>query len=554
MVLFLLFNAVLNFTFASGFAPAFAVEPDWSSSAKIAPSGRSNPYQWDEATLEQKIQKGRLHALTYPVQPTGILLPARPVMKMLSLEPGDPMFGLLKTVLSLDHEFRNFKGFWKWLGLHDYPTDGSLPYPNGVRPDYPMGVSVIRRATIHGTVDGFTLSCAACHSATLFGKPILGMTNRFARANEMFAFGQRGLAKASPTIFGMISGANREERDLYREAREHIVSIGVKKPEALGLDTSLAQVALSLAKRKLSPYSERTEYDATHPRENLLDHLVADSKPAVWWNVKYKTRWLSDGSVISGNPVFTNFLWNEIGRGVDLPELIEWLQANQSTVEELTTAVFATTAPRYQDFFGEQSIHVERAKRGETLFVQNCAQCHGTYQKDWSRSSNTLTVKYFASTPIVDVGTDAGRRQGMRALQEGLNPLEFSQKFNIVIAEQKGYAPPPLEGIWARYPYLHNNSIPNLCALMTAPEKRPVTYFAGEAIDREKDYDQDCVGYPTDKKTPAAWKKDAEYLFDTRKSGLSNSGHYERIFTNADHSEKFNADQKQDLREFLKML
>lgn len=77
----------------------------------------------------------------------------------------------------------------------------------------------------------------------------------------------------------------------------------------------------------------RDRKDAKHPRETPLDHFIADSKPAVWWNVKYKTRWLSDGSVMSGNPILTNFLWNELGRGVDLVELANWVRKNPEIIE-----------------------------------------------------------------------------------------------------------------------------------------------------------------------------------------------------------------------------
>jgi len=48
---------------------------------------------------------------------------------------------------------------------------------------------------------------------------------------------------------------------------------------------------------------------------------VADSKPAVWWGLKYKNRWLSDGSVVSGNPIFTNIIWNELVTLNDLTDL-----------------------------------------------------------------------------------------------------------------------------------------------------------------------------------------------------------------------------------------
>lgn len=543
---------------------ASALEPDWSANATIDPvvfpNGRSNIYQWDEKTLASKIEKGKNHALHYPVIPTGILIPAKPALKTLSAKPGQPLFFFMKAILSLSDEFADFKGFWDWLGLT--PPD---PQSNEL---YPMGVSIVHR----DGADGFTLSCAGCHSSNLFGKPVIGMTNRFPRANLFFKHGQEVLEKINPNLFAVLTAASPAEKKMIEEAKDHVKSVGIKKPVALGLDTSLAQVVLSLAKRAPTENAERTTYDATHPRATIFDSMVSDSKPAVWWNVKYKTHWLSDGSVLSGNPIFTNFLWNEIGRGVDLPELLEWLSKNNDVVEELTTAVFATEPPKWKDFIGEHRINLERAKRGGLIYAQACANCHGEYTKGWDVSSSewerllkesmdqgkpapllidTIKLKYVEK--VKDVGTDDGRRRGMQALAQNLNPLQFSKNFGILIEEQKGYVPPPLEGIWARYPYFHNNSIPSLCALMTPPSERPVMYVSGKAIDPERDYDQDCVGYPDMDHIPFEWKKDPEHLYDTRLPGMSNQGHYERIFTK-EGVERFTVEEKKDLLEFLKTL
>src|SRR5690606_32227603 len=121
--------------------------------------------------------------------------------------------------------------------------------------------------------------------------------------------------------------------------------------------------------------------------KNKLEKIPADSKPAVWWNLKYKTRWLLDGSVVSGNPIYTNILWNEIGRGADLKELEEWFANNQQTIDELTSYVFAAKAPLFNDFFPNQ-IDIELAKKGEKLFLNNCSGCHGIYQKGWSQEDH----------------------------------------------------------------------------------------------------------------------------------------------------------------------
>jgi mono/diheme cytochrome c family protein len=568
LLLFLLVPILCQAAEAASPSARAPLAPDWSAGARIPLEGRPNPYGWAPETLEAKIRAGKIHALQYPITATGLLIPARPALKTLNAKPGDALFGLMKRLLSLSSDFEDFEGFWKWLGLHEYPeTEGAIPFPKGKRPRYPMGVSLIER----NGAKGLTLSCAACHSAELFGKPILGLTNRFPRANLFFIHGQSVLKNLHPALFSVMTGATNAERSMYAESRERIESVGLKRPEALGLDTSLAQVALSLAKRAPGPWAERNAESAARPRATALDGKPVDSKPAPWWNVKYKNRWLSDGSVLSGNPIFTNFLWNEIGRGVDLPELVEWLKSKNSIVEELTTAVFATEAPKWRDYLSESAIDIERARRGEKHYLQSCAGCHGTYVKAWSLPGgggvpgtaliDTVQVKYSETTRVKDVGTDPFRREGMRALAEGLNPLEFSKSFGIVIEEQKGYVPPPLEGVWARFPYFHNNSIPNLCALMTPPSLRPVRFRMGEVVDRDRDFDQDCVGYPVDRPAPNAWTQSvdlapdaAERIFDARKPGLSNAGHYFKIFTLPDGSEKYTPEQKRELVEFLKTL
>ena len=127
-------------------------------------------------------------------------------------------------------------------------------------------------------------------------------------------------------------------------------SIGVQVPVNLGLDTSLAQVALSLALREETPYADISKEAYRNPRYNGLEDYVSDSKPMPWWTMKYKTKWLADGSITAGNPILTNFLWNEIGRGTDLYELEAWLEDNSRAVDALTVAIFRDAATQMDGF------------------------------------------------------------------------------------------------------------------------------------------------------------------------------------------------------------
>ena len=50
------------------------------------------------------------------------------------------------------------------------------------------------------------------------------------------------------------------------------------------------------------------------------------------------------------------------------------------------------------------------------------------------------------------------------------------------LPQADGYADHPLDGVWARAPYLHNGSVPTLRDLMDAPAERPDTFYRGHDI------------------------------------------------------------------------
>jgi cytochrome c5 len=401
-----------------------------------------------------------------------------------------------------------------------------------------------------------TASCTACHSESLFGKPIIGLTNKTPRANKAFDLAAKLVPKVHPRLIKLFAGATQGDMDLWKEAQKTMQWIGVKEPQVLGLDTSLAVVSISLAKRADDEYASITPEAYKNPRETSLLRMVSDSKPMPWFTLKYKTRWLSDGSVISGNPILTNILWNEIGRGVDLRELEAWVEKEDTKkkIIELTTAVFGTTPPHYTDFFSAESIPLERAKHGQVLFENNCIKCHGRYEKAWDQINaqklsstellKTTIVHYPKQTKVKDVGTDANRYHAMEKLAPDLNKLRISQLMNIKVVPQKGYVPPPLVGIWSRWPYFHNNSAPTLCDVLLKPELRRKKWYVGSPVNKQSDFDSECNGFPALSKAPKEWKK-KDRLFDTRKDGLTNSGHY---------IDDFSAEEIRNLVWFLKTL
>ena len=100
-----------------------------------------------------------------------------------------------------------------------------------------------------------------------------------------------------------------------------------------------------------------------------------------------------------------------------------------------------------------------------------------------------------------------------------------------------GYANTPLDGIWARAPYLHNGSVPTLWDLLQPVEKRPATFYSGYDV-----YDPKYVGFITS-------GPDAEsegFKFETCMPGNSNMGHT--------FGTDLKDDEKWDLIEYMKTL
>ena len=496
----------------------------------------------------------------YPVSATGLLVPYNPLVRIVETKDYDAIEKLV-----FGRSFASVSELTQWMGLSRFPTPGqslvdSIPQPPNQPDDLGMGAGVL----VRDGIKGLTFSCAACHADNFFGTPILGMGTKRPRANEIFVLAKE-LEKLGIENISVVLGKISEKETIeLKRFLTNFQSVGVQRPQHLGLDTSLAQVALSLARRKADPYATKDSKLTKQPRSLWPKGFVADSKPMPWWTMKYKTRWLADGSVVSGNPVFTNFLWNELGRGTDLKQLEGWMQNNQQAIRDLTAAVFASKAPRYGDFFGWNTVGLQKAKQGQKLFEQRCARCHGSYVKGWDAPSTdtedlaalmkTTRVRYPKQTPVYDVGTDPNRAKGMTYFADALNQLAISKSMQTVVKPQTGYVPPPLNGIFARYPYLHNNSIPNLCALLTPSAQRPKKFVQGPAHNKKTDFDLDCVGYPTGDAIPAAWKEDTSAHVDTTKPGLSNKGHDVGIFVDTQGKSLLSTEQRAQLIAFLKTL
>lgn len=181
------------------------------------------------------------------------------------------------------------------------------------------------------------------------------------------------------------------------------------------------------------------------------------------------------------------------------------------------------------------------AMQGRQVYVDTCASCHGGGSKSGEDYPNYVI-------PLATVGTDpalAGASQFGQVYVDWYNGSFFGEAAQLV--PQAGYIAPPLDGIWATAPYLHNGSVPTLAALLDS-STRP-TYWTRN-FDDSTAYDQKAAGWQftaldhgqAGEPSAAARAK----IYDTTLAGYGNGGHtYGDALSTAD---------RQALIEYLKTL
>ena len=180
--------------------------------------------------------------------------------------------------------------------------------------------------------------------------------------------------------------------------------------------------------------------------------------------------------------------------------------------------------------------------KGRHLYSTYCSDCHGQgtgqEQPRFDYDTNKFT-QMGTVVPLADIGTDKGRYlsytenfSGAQNMLYAGYPWRFSH-----FKKTKGYANHPLDGIWARSPYLHNGSVPTLRDLLETSANRPSAFYRGS-----KKYDWQDVGYRAYAEAAVKGQKAPEadlFLFKTSVLGNSNSGHEgDRYGTNLTPNEK----------------
>ncbi|WP_299474513.1 hypothetical protein [uncultured Roseibium sp.] len=212
----------------------------------------------------------------------------------------------------------------------------------------------------------------------------------------------------------------------------------------------------------------------------------------------------------------------------------------EAHIEDAEAVLQWLTTYRPQPFPGQ--IDRTQLQLGQSVYAAKCSRCHGVY-------NSSLETPELISFPnwLGDVGTD---RRLMELTDESVAEAVNAGLFGRYISAKStgAYAAPPLTGIWASAPYLHNGSVPTLWHLMR-PDQRPHKFVVGgHSLDMKK------VGIRGQKDGNGGWMPGNEHIpwslaaeIDVSTYGLGAQGH-ESEFKN------LTEDQKDALLEYLKLL
>ena len=407
-----------------------------------------------------------------------------------------------------DEIVRDRIGMTLWPENRLVKTYGMAPQPH---PDKPLG---------------WTVNCLVCHSAEIDGVVYLGAGSKvfdekaITDALRMLTSrtGRFGLSRSS-FDYEMAVSANEIMR------RQHL---GVIAPPTRARSTAFAASHVELGLRGRN--------GAVPADDEVGGRDIAKIPPL--WHTAAKLpfgRWYLDGSFRGQYALMSTTMELKKGRSFDEIER----HVLPRIKKQFNEVVQHLRPPRYP-YFIDRAL----AAKGKTLFYSaqmGCHTCHGRYDEDGNVEWTGIHV---------DVGTDRVR---LEVVTKGFTDAfqESPLADHGALQKSEGYAAPPLTGVWANFPYLHNGSVPTLHHLMGSEAERPRIF----SVVAARNFDRERVGQ---KLSPERFIHlgEAELLrkfrddrnwFNTDRTGHGNQGHgvWSRIKTD---------ENRRALIEYLKTL
>jgi hypothetical protein len=262
------------------------------------------------------------------------------------------------------------------------------------------------------------------------------------------------------------------------------------------------------------------------------------------WGFKQK---MKAGVFSSGEFSGENSSW-AFGAELFASDSSEHLRAIEPKLNKFVDETLANLLPPPYPF----EIKPLAVERGKDLFDLTCIKCHGDHQRD-EKGYPVYTQPKFIKLSKVE--TDSDRANAVDPELRRLIQKSTGADLLLMNPEkEKGYLAPKLWGIWSRFPYLHNGSVPTIYHLMIKPKSRPQFFSMKKAGEKHR-FDQNKLGLTLPVKNTKQFIKmqkkalnNYRSIYHIKRDGHSNSGHYFKFM------DDFSEQDRMDIIEYLKTL
>lgn len=374
------------------------------------------------------------------------------------------------------------------------------------------------------------LGCTGCHSGRAAGILVPGLGNK---TIDPFSIGKT-LKKAQGVWQHFIAKKIKTNPD-YAYVNN----------KAMQFAEILADEEISNLTRGLVPDSVIKTFfyrDTNTPYGSEIDRTQV-KVPSLWgFAEKRKVGVFADGSLNSDN-----YSW-AFGAELMASDSGDHLRASMPKLKHVVDNVIGNLLPPEYPF----EINKKLAERGRPLVEKNCFSCHGPHQRD------PEGFPIFGTPELIPqdlVNTDPQRLDYGNSIWVDLaekGSLKDIIKFNRFFFGF-GYYAPKLWGIWSRFPYLHNGSVPTLYHLLVPQQERPEVFSMEDAGEAYR-YDH-LYGGLTTFRNPAMIgaqiynaEKGDRNLYWIERPEHSNQGHY------FDFMKEWTYDDRMAVIEYLKTL
>jgi mono/diheme cytochrome c family protein len=360
-------------------------------------------------------------------------------------------------------------------------------------------------------------NCLQCHAQRLDGKLVLGLGN----AVWDYTINLALVAKAVDQEIARAYGRDSAQREAYAAFRDAMLAVGPHVRTAVVGVNPADTLALVLAAHR----DPRTLEWRAAPRFPLPapSRVIPTDVPALWLLRKKHAMFYTG----SGRGDFARIMM--AASLLTLRDADELRELEPHFVDVLAY-LEQLEAPAWPG-----PLDTGLAARGERVFAEHCAGCHGTYGEQESYPNLLVDLELVGTDPRLAEEQFAS----FAAAIETFNTSAIADPPHpATLVPARAYVAPPLDGVWATAPYLHNGSVPTLADLLDS-RRRP-TYW--QRPQRHSDLDRENVGVRYRRRRGATHKR----VFDTTLDGHGNQGH-----TFADG---LGDEQRRALLEYLKTL